>query len=100
MLQGFSTSQLIALFVPKALAENLTAKEKADADSKKEAAAVKAQEKAEAEAKAKAEAESAAARAKLEDDALAAWESNADLREQHANDFDAYLAAVLEQAAV
>lgn len=85
--------------LPKSLAENLTAKAEAEAAAKKAATAEeKARAKAEAES-AKAEAEAAKARTKLEDDALAAWESNQQLREQHANDFDAYFAAVLEQAA-
>lgn len=75
--------------LPKTLAVDM-----ADADAKK----VGKEQKVDAEAaKAKAEAEAAKARAKLEDDALTAWESDVQLREHHANDFDAYLAAVLEQ---
>lgn len=77
--------------LPKALAENLTAKSDAEAAAKKAAAA-------EEKARAKAEAEAAKARTKVEEDALAAWESDEQLREQHAGDFDAYLAAVLAQA--
>lgn len=82
--------------LPKTLATDMEAAD-ADAETKK---STKAQAKADAEAaKAKAEAEkaAAAARAKLEDDALSAWESDEQLREQHAGDFNAYLAAVLEQ---
>lgn len=86
--------------LPKSLADNLTGKAEAEAAAKKASQAEeKARSKAEAEA-AKAEAEAAKVRAKLEDDALTAWESSQQLREQHANDFDAYLAAVLEQASI
>ncbi len=76
--------------LPKALAINLTSAAEAEKAAKKAV-------EAEAKAKAKAEAEAKAAREKLESDALTAWEESAELREQHANDFDAYLASVLEQ---
>lgn len=87
--------------LPKSMAENLTAKSNAEAAAKKAAAeaekeAAKAAKEAE-KAAAKAAEEAAKARAKLEADAEAEWKSNAQLREQHGNDFNAYLAAVLEQ---
>lgn len=87
--------------LPKSMAENLTTKEAAEAAAKKaaaeaEKAATKAAKEAE-KAAAKAAEEAAKARAKLEADANAEWEANADLREQHGNDFNVYLAAVLEQ---
>lgn len=76
--------------LPKSMAVNMTEKSVADAAAKKAAA------EAEKEAK-KAAAEAEKARAKLEAEAKAEWEASAQLREQHGNDFNVYLAAVLEQ---
>ncbi|OGT01878.1 MAG: hypothetical protein A2143_02350 [Gallionellales bacterium RBG_16_57_15] len=78
--------------LPKALADNLTSAEDTEKAAKKAA-------DAEAKAKALAEADAKKARDKIESDALDAWQNLPELREQHANDFDAYLAFVLEQAA-
>jgi hypothetical protein len=87
--------------LPKALAINLTSEAEAEKAAKKAAAeaekAAKKAAEAEAKAKAEAEAESKKAREKLESDALTAWEGSAELREQHGDNFDAYLAGVLEQ---
>lgn len=90
--------------LPKSMADNLTEKNAAEAAAKKAAAeaektaAKAAKEAKEAEKAAAKDAEEAAkARAKLEAEAKAGWEANAQLREQHGNDFDAYMAAVLEQ---
>ncbi|MFA6121916.1 MAG: hypothetical protein WCT35_04885 [Sideroxydans sp.] len=74
--------------LPKALALNLTSAADAEKAAKKAA-------EAEAKAKAKAEADAKKLRDKLETDALTAWEGSADLREQHGNDFEAYLAIVV-----
>lgn len=76
--------------LPKALADNLTSAADAEKAAKKAA-------ESEAKAKAKAAAEAQKLRDKLETEALAAWEGSAELREQHGNDLDAYMAAVLEQ---
>jgi hypothetical protein len=87
--------------LPKNMAENLTTKEKIEAEAKKAAAeADKAKAKAAKEAEKAAEKaaeEAAKAKAKLRADAEAEWKASAQLREQHGNDFNAYMAAVLEQ---
>lgn len=87
--------------LPKSMADNLTTKEAAEAAAKKAAAeAEKAASKSAKEAEkaaAKQAEEAAKARAKLESEAESEWKANADLREQHGNDFNAYRAAVLEQ---
>lgn len=76
--------------LPKTLADNLTTKANAEAAAKKAAA------EAEKSAK-KAEAEAAKHRTKITGEAEAAWNKDATLREQHNNNFDAYLDAVMEQ---
>lgn len=87
--------------LPKNMADNLTTKAAAEAAAKKaameaEKEAAKAAKEAEKLAAKQAE-EAAKARAKLEADAEAEWKSNAQLREQHGDDFDAFMASVLEQ---
>ena len=77
--------------LPKALADNLTSMEGAEKAAKKAA-------EAEDRAKSKAEAEAVKRRYKIEKDALDVWQNFPELREQHADDFDAYLDSVLEQA--
>lgn len=79
--------------VNKALAQSLTSKKDADdAAAKAAAEAEVAAKKAAAEA-AKLEEQ----RKALEEMAKADWDASENLREEHAGDFDAYLASVLEQ---
>ena len=77
--------------LPKSLADNLTSAADADKAAKKAA-------DAEDRAKSKAEAEAVKRRYKIEKDALDAWQNLPELREQHADNFDAYLAAVMDPA--
>lgn len=94
--------------MPRSMADNLTEKAKFEAEAKKHAEAdAKARKKAEEEAakqreKEEAEAKKAAEkaakiRAQIEADARKQWDANAALRTEHADNFDAFLAALLEQ---
>jgi hypothetical protein len=76
--------------LPKTLAENMTAKAESVAAEKKAS-------EAEAKARSKAEAEVAEQRKRIEADAFTEWNKSEQLRAEHADDFDAYLAAVMEQ---
>jgi membrane protein involved in colicin uptake len=86
--------------LPKSIAENLTTKDAVEAATKKanaeaEKAAAKASKEAEKAAAKEAE-EAAKARTKLEADAKVEWDADVKLREQYGNDFNAFLAEVLE----